>query len=121
MGVYRTGHSVAAQIGGSESIALVGSNQAQNAARLASWKRTAMGPVSYTHLDVYKRQRMGFSTSIVVVAIGAILRFAVSVTTTGFNLHTIGLILMIVGIVSLVLSIMFWNSWGCLLYTSRCV
>jgi hypothetical protein len=55
---------------------------------------------------------MGFSTSIVVVAIGAILRFAVSVTTTGFNLHTIGLILMIVGIVSLVLSIMFWNSWG---------
>ena len=55
---------------------------------------------------------MGFSTSIVVIAIGAILRFAVSVTTTGFNLHTIGLILMIVGIVSLVLSIMFWNSWG---------
>jgi hypothetical protein len=55
---------------------------------------------------------MGFSTSIVVVAIGAILRFAVSVTTTGFNLHTIGLILMIVGIVSLLLSIMFWNSWG---------
>jgi hypothetical protein len=55
---------------------------------------------------------MGFSTSIVVIAIGAILRFAVSVTTTGFNLHTIGLILLIVGIVSLLLSIMFWNSWG---------
>jgi hypothetical protein len=55
---------------------------------------------------------MGFSTSIVVIAIGAILRFAVSVTTTGFNLHTIGLILIIVGAVSLLLSIMFWNSWG---------
>jgi uncharacterized membrane protein YidH (DUF202 family) len=55
---------------------------------------------------------MGFGTSIVVIAIGAILRFAVSVTTTGFNLHTIGLILIIVGGVSLVLSIMFWNSWG---------
>jgi hypothetical protein len=55
---------------------------------------------------------MGFGTSIVVIAIGAILRFAVSVTTTGFNLHTIGLILIIVGIVSLLLSIMFWNSWG---------
>ena len=47
-----------------------------------------------------------------MIAIGAILRFAVSVTTTGFNLHTIGLILLIVGIVSLLLSIMFWNSWG---------
>ena len=52
---------------------------------------------------------MGFSTSIVVIAVGAILRFAVSVTTTGFNLHTIGLILIIVG---MLLSIMFWQSWG---------
>jgi hypothetical protein len=55
---------------------------------------------------------MGFATSIVLIAVGAILRFAVSVTTTGFNLHTIGLILIIVGIVSLLLSIMFWSSWG---------
>jgi hypothetical protein len=55
---------------------------------------------------------MGVGTSIVVIAIGAILRFAVSVTTTGFNLHTIGLILIIVGAVSLVISIIFWNSWG---------
>jgi len=50
--------------------------------------------------------------SIVMIAVGAILRFAVSVTTTGFNLHSIGLILIILGIVSLLLSIMFWGSWG---------
>ena len=55
---------------------------------------------------------MGFGTSIVVIAAGAILRFAVSVTTTGFNLHSIGLILMIVGALALVLSIVFWSSWG---------
>jgi hypothetical protein len=55
---------------------------------------------------------MGVGTSIVLIAAGAILRFAVSVTTTGFNLHSIGLILMIVGALSLVLSIMFWSSWG---------
>jgi hypothetical protein len=55
---------------------------------------------------------MGFGTSIVLIAAGAILRFAVSVTTTGFNLHTIGLILIIVGVLSLVLSIMFWSTWG---------
>ena len=55
---------------------------------------------------------MGVGTSIVLIAAGAILRFAVSVTTTGFNLHSIGLILMIVGALSLVLSITFWSSWG---------
>jgi hypothetical protein len=55
---------------------------------------------------------MGVAMSIVMIAAGAILRFAVSVTTTGFNLHTIGLILIILGAVSLVISIMFWSSWG---------
>ena len=55
---------------------------------------------------------MGFGTSIVLLAAGAILRFAVTVTTTGFNLHTIGVILMIAGAVGLVLSIAFWGSWG---------
>jgi len=54
----------------------------------------------------------GFGTSIVLIAAGAILRFAVSVTTTGFNLHSIGLILMIVGVLALVLSIVFWSSWA---------
>jgi hypothetical protein len=55
---------------------------------------------------------MGVAMSIVMIAVGAILRFAVSVTTTGFNLHSIGLILIILGAVSLVLSIVFWSSWG---------
>ncbi len=55
---------------------------------------------------------MGLGTSIVLIAAGAILRFAVTVTTTGFNLHTIGVILMIAGAVGLVLSIAFWGSWG---------
>jgi hypothetical protein len=55
---------------------------------------------------------MGTAASIVMIAAGAILRFAVSVTTTGFNLHTIGLILIILGTISLVISIMFWSSWG---------
>ena len=55
---------------------------------------------------------MGIGTSLVVFAVGAIMRFAVSVTATGFNIHTIGIILMIVGGVGLLLSIGFWNSWG---------
>lgn len=55
---------------------------------------------------------MGVGTSLVLIAIGAILRFAVSVTTSGFNVHTIGIILMIVGVVGLIISLFFWSSWG---------
>jgi hypothetical protein len=55
---------------------------------------------------------MGTGTSIVLIAAGAILRFAVSVTTTGFNIHTIGVILMVAGVVGLVLSLIYWSSWG---------
>ena len=55
---------------------------------------------------------MGAAMSTVMIAAGAILRFAVSVTTTGFNLHTIGLILIILGALALVLSIAFWGSWA---------
>jgi hypothetical protein len=35
---------------------------------------------------------------IVLGIVGAILRFAVEVTTTGFNIHTAGVILLVVGI-----------------------
>ena len=55
---------------------------------------------------------MGIGTSIFLFAIGAILRFAVDVQTNGFNIHTIGVILMIVGIIGALLSLMFWSSWG---------
>ena len=55
---------------------------------------------------------MGIGTSIVTFALGAILRFAVQVHTTGFNVHSIGVILMVVVAVSFLLSLLFWNSWG---------
>jgi hypothetical protein len=55
---------------------------------------------------------MGIGTSIFLMAVGAILRFAVTVTTTGINLHTVGVILMIVGALGLLLSLIFWSSWG---------
>jgi hypothetical protein len=55
---------------------------------------------------------MGISTSLVLIAAGAILKWAVSATTSGVNLHTVGVVLMIVGVVGLVLSLVFWSSWG---------
>jgi hypothetical protein len=58
----------------------------------------------------------GLATSIVVFAVGAILRFAVTVNTLqhGFNVHTVGIILMIVGVVGVVLSliVMLTTSMG---------
>jgi len=55
---------------------------------------------------------MGIGTSTILIAAGAILDFAIDVHTTGYNLHTIGLILMIVGAVGLLFSLIFWSSWG---------
>jgi hypothetical protein len=55
---------------------------------------------------------MGIGVSLFLVAIGAILTFAVEVTTEGFNLNTIGIILMIVGGFGLLLFLFVWGSWG---------
>jgi len=55
---------------------------------------------------------MGIGVSLLLIAIGAILDFAVDVQTKGFNLNTIGVILMIVGGIGLLFSLFFWGSWG---------
>lgn len=56
--------------------------------------------------------QMGIGTSLLLIAIGAVLRFAVSVTTSGFSVHTIGVILMIVGAVGLVISLLWMTVWA---------
>ena len=48
---------------------------------------------------------MGIGTSIFLIAVGAILRYAVNVTVEGVEIDTVGLILIIVGIVGLVISV----------------
>ena len=55
---------------------------------------------------------MAIGTSILLIAVGAVLRFAVTVSTTGFNIHTIGVILMIVGAVGLLLSLLWMTMWA---------
>jgi len=55
---------------------------------------------------------MGITTSLIMIAAGAIMRFAVTAHASGFSVHTVGVILMIVGIVGAILSIGFWASWG---------
>jgi uncharacterized membrane protein len=55
---------------------------------------------------------MGLGTSIILIAIGAILRFAVTVTTHGFNIQTVGLILMIAGVVGLIITLLWMTMWA---------
>lgn len=55
---------------------------------------------------------MGIGVSIFLLAVGAILAFAVDVTTEGVNLDTIGVILMIVGGIGLLASLLFWSSFA---------
>ncbi len=55
---------------------------------------------------------MGVGVSILLIAVGAILTWAVNATVSGLEIQTIGVILLIVGIVGLVLSLIFWSSWG---------
>jgi hypothetical protein len=55
---------------------------------------------------------MGVGVSILLIAAGAILTWAVTADVSGVSIQTIGVILLIVGIVGLVLSMIFWSSWG---------
>jgi uncharacterized membrane protein len=55
---------------------------------------------------------VGLGTSIFLIALGAILRFAVTAEVAGISLQTVGVILMVVGAIGLVLSLIFWSSWG---------
>ena len=54
---------------------------------------------------------MTLGTSLLLIAVGAILRFAVNVSTSGVNIHTVGVILMIVGVVGAILSLLWMTMW----------
>jgi hypothetical protein len=55
---------------------------------------------------------MGIGVSLILIAAGAILAWAVNATVSGLDINTVGYILIVVGAVGLVLSMVFWSSWG---------
>jgi hypothetical protein len=55
---------------------------------------------------------MGTGTSLFLIAVGAILYFAVNADVSGLEISTIGLILMVVGVIGLVISLFFLSSMG---------
>jgi hypothetical protein len=54
---------------------------------------------------------MGIGVSLILIAVGAILTWAVTATTSGIDINTVGVILMIVGLVGFILSLAFWSTW----------
>jgi hypothetical protein len=59
-----------------------------------------------------RRLVVGIGVSLILIAVGAVLAFAVNVTTSGFNVNTVGYILLVVGIIGALISLVFWSSWG---------
>ena len=55
---------------------------------------------------------MSLGVSIFLLVVGAVLTFAVDVSASGFNLNTVGIILMAAGALGVVLSLLFWSSFS---------
>jgi hypothetical protein len=55
---------------------------------------------------------MGLGVSLILIAVGAVMAWAVHVSSSGFNVHTVGYILLVVGIIGALLSLIFWSSWA---------
>jgi hypothetical protein len=55
---------------------------------------------------------MGIGVSLFLIAVGAILAWAVEVTASGIDINMVGIILMVVGGVGLLLSLLFWSSFS---------
>jgi hypothetical protein len=53
---------------------------------------------------------MGIGTSLFLIAVGAILYFAVNADVSGIEISTIGIILMVVGVIGLLISLFFLSS-----------
>ena len=55
---------------------------------------------------------MGIGVSLILIAVGAILTWAVTDNVANVDLSTVGVILMVVGLAGGLISLMFWSSWG---------
>ena len=55
---------------------------------------------------------MGISLSIFLIAVGAILAWAVNAEVSGIDVQVAGIILVVVGAIGFLASLVFWSSWG---------
>ncbi|HVW31620.1 MAG TPA: DUF6458 family protein [Acidimicrobiia bacterium] len=55
---------------------------------------------------------MATGISLFFLAIGAILTFAIHTAVNGVDLDTIGVILMVIGLLGMLFSLVLWDNWG---------
>jgi len=55
---------------------------------------------------------VGIAVSLILIASGAILTWAVNEEPSGLDLDVVGVVLMVVGLVGLILTLLFWYDWG---------
>jgi hypothetical protein len=55
---------------------------------------------------------VGIGVSLVLIAFGAILTWAVNASVSGLDVNVVGVILMIVGLIGLTLSLIFFAPWS---------
>ena len=55
---------------------------------------------------------VGIGVSILLIAVGAILIWGVTGEVSGIDVDAVGVILLVVGAIGLVISMIFWSSWG---------
>jgi hypothetical protein len=54
---------------------------------------------------------MGIGSSLFLIAVGAILYFAVNADVSGIEISTVGIILMVIGVIGLLISLFFLSEW----------
>jgi uncharacterized protein DUF6458 len=54
---------------------------------------------------------VGIGTSLFLIAVGAILYFAVNASVSGISIATVGVILMVIGVIGLLISLFLLSSW----------
>jgi hypothetical protein len=62
-------------------------------------------------IPITKEAVMATGVSLFLLAVGAILTFAVHMPVRGVDLDTIGVILMVIGLLGLLFSLVLWDSW----------
>jgi hypothetical protein len=55
---------------------------------------------------------MATGISLFFLAVGAILTFAVETNVSGVDLDTIGVILMVIGLLGMLFALVLWDSWS---------
>ncbi len=56
--------------------------------------------------------RVTIGTSLLLIAVGAILKYAVTADVEGFDIQTAGVVLMLIGILGLILSLLYTFVWS---------